>query len=224
MELFRRPMSLIVSLPANDPVLAQAAAAGGADAIKTHINVDHRASGTHFGSIDDERAGLEGALATGLPVGLVVGGEGSVQREDMEAASQMGFSFFDVYAHHAPAWYPEVAGERLAMVALRHDDPLERSLGLAAVGVGAVEASLCDPDDYYAPLTLDLLADIARLVALVDLPVLVPTQRAIRPHDVAAVASTGAAALLIGAVVTGNEPDGVEAGTSAFRRAIDALI
>lgn len=223
MALFDRPLSLMVSLPANDPELAAAAAAGGADALKTHINVGHRASGTVFGSIEEERGGLTGVLEVGLATGLVVGGAGAVDREQMAVARDLGFAFFDVYAQHAPAWYVQAAGDRLAMAAVGHDDVLERATGLPALGIGAVEASLCPPEGYHTPLTLDLLADVARLVSLVDIPVVVPTQRAIHPDDVPGVAATGAAALLIGAVVTGTEPDGVRATTAAFRRAMDAL-
>lgn len=41
---------IIVSLPRHDLDLAKAALAGGASAIKVHLNAHHRASGTTFGS------------------------------------------------------------------------------------------------------------------------------------------------------------------------------
>ena len=45
-------MDLVVSLPRNDVELATAAANAGANALKVHMNVAHRASGTHFGTYD----------------------------------------------------------------------------------------------------------------------------------------------------------------------------
>jgi hypothetical protein len=39
-----RPTVLIASLPRNDPALAQAALDGGADVVKVHLHLQHRAS------------------------------------------------------------------------------------------------------------------------------------------------------------------------------------
>ena len=50
--LERKPLSLVVSLPENDIALARAAMEEGADALKVHYNVGHRASGNHFGPLD----------------------------------------------------------------------------------------------------------------------------------------------------------------------------
>ena len=47
-------MELIVSLPSNDPAMAQAATGAGADAVKLHMNVTHDASGTRFGSFAED--------------------------------------------------------------------------------------------------------------------------------------------------------------------------
>ena len=52
---------------------------------------------------------------------------------------------------------------------------------------------------------------------------MIPTQRAIRPYDLPFLARTGARGLVIGAIVTGHEPESVQEATAAFRRAIDAL-
>ena len=45
------PGQLFVSLPANDIKLAETALASGADGLKVHINVGHRASGNRFGTL-----------------------------------------------------------------------------------------------------------------------------------------------------------------------------
>ena len=53
---------LIASLPRNDPELARAALAGGADVLKVHLNVTHNASGVRFGSLcrsEERRVGKE---------------------------------------------------------------------------------------------------------------------------------------------------------------------
>lgn len=45
-------MTLIVSLPEYRLDLAKAAIRSGVDSVKLHVNVSHRASGNHFGSVE----------------------------------------------------------------------------------------------------------------------------------------------------------------------------
>lgn len=221
--MFDRQLKLMVSLPRNDAALAEAALAGGADALKVHINVEHRASGTVFGPLAEERPALEKVLGLGAPVGLVVGGAGAFSRDEMTAAVAMGFAFVDCYLSHAPAWYVEAARPAVPVVALGVTDPLERATSLARLGIGAVEASLTPPEEYHTPLRLHRVADYARLAACTELPVIVPTQHRITPDDVPVLVRTGVAALLLGAVVTGTEPDSLRAAVGDFRAAIDAI-
>lgn len=218
---FDAPLSLMVSLARNDAELARAAVDAGADALKVHMNVGHRASGNQFGSFAEEQEAFTQILELGVPVGLVIGGEGTVDRDDVRAARTAGFDFFDAYLHHAPGWYVEEAPANGAMVALAHDHPLERAADLAALGLAAVEASMAAPEDYGTPLHLDRVADIARLRRLTDLPVVVPSQHALTPDDVGPLHSIGIDALLIGTIVTGAEPNSVGAATAAFRAAVD---
>lgn len=214
-------LSLLVSLPRNDVALARAAVEAGADALKVHMNVGHRASGTEFGPFESHREVFEAILELGVPVGLVVGGEGRIDLDEVRAARAAGFAFFDSYLHHAPSWYVAEAPERGAMVALAHGAPLDRAAALAPLGLAAVEASLAAPEDYGTPLHLERVADIARLRAQTTLPLVVPSQHALTPADVGPLRAVGADALLIGAVVTGTDEAGVGAATAAFRAAVD---
>lgn len=220
--VFDHRPALLVSLPRNDAGLARAAADAGADGLKVHINVHHRASGTSFGDLAAERSGLEAILELGLPTGLVVGGEGMVDPTQMADAAAMGFAFFDVYLGHAPAWYVQACAGVPAVAALGTDDPLERAATMGPLGYAAVEASLTPPADYGTPLPASRLTDYARLVQLSGLPVVVPTQHALTEADVAPLMGAGVAAVLLGAVVTGTEPDTVAEATATFRTAIDA--
>lgn len=220
---FERPMSLMVSLARNELALAQAAVDGGADVLKTHVNVEHRASGTIFGTVEEERPALEQILGLGVPVGLVAGGEGRVTRDQLASARELSFAFFDVYFHHAPSWYVSAAPEGGAVGGFADTDPIERASTLRGLGIDAVEASLTPHAQYGTPLHLARVSDIARLRAVSGLPVIVPSQHALTPQDVPALARAGASALLIGVVVTGDTPEQVQEVTAAFRAAIDAL-
>lgn len=220
----REAAGLLVSLPRNDPALARAAAEAGADALKVHINVHHDASGTHFGSFDGERPALEAILgAVGIPVGLMVGAEMVATPQEVERAREMGFDFVDAFAHHMPAWILGVKDlARMAAIDAGYDS--EAIAGLEAAGANLIEAAIIPHEGYGRPLSLGDLAAYRRVRRATGLPIVVPTQRRITPDDLPAlVQQMGVQAVMIGAIVTGNEAAGIAEATSAFRRALDAL-
>jgi hypothetical protein len=224
LHLLRRRPGLLVSLPRNDPELARAAAGAGADALKVHINVHHDASGTHFGSFAEERSSLRAILAAvEIPVGLMVGAETVAGQEEVEQARRMGFDFLDAFAHQMPAWMLAVAG-MAKMSAIDASYDTECIAALAVAGADMVEAAIIPHEGYGQPLTVADLAAYQRVRAATDLPIVVPTQRRITPDDLPVlIHKTGAGAVMIGAIVTGNDAAGIGDTTAAFRRALDAL-
>ena len=67
----KRP-ALIASLPGNRLDLAKAAVECGADVVKVHMNVQHRASGLHFGTFEEEKETLQEILSVAKgPCGIV---------------------------------------------------------------------------------------------------------------------------------------------------------
>lgn len=216
-------LTLLYSLPKNDPKLAEAALAGGADVLKVHINVAHRASGTRFGSLEEERENLEAILrlAENRPVGIVPKGEGIISAQDLIPLRSMGFSFVSAYAHH---YSPEVLWfdgiEIMAAPDYTYDitelDPWKDW------GVDVLEASVIEPTGYGAPLSLRDLSRYSRLARL-GIPVVVPTQRKVTVNDVPGLVKAGVKGLMLGAVVTGQEPAQVEKVITEFRKAIDTI-
>ncbi len=204
---------LVVSLPRNEVDFAMAAQAGGADAVKVHINVHHHASGTTFGGLQEERQALEAILGVGLPVGIVPGAEAAMAScEDMQELNQMGVDFFDAYVHQMPAAMLQMGTQMSRMMALSyHQRQTNFSLGPCADWCDLIEASIIEPDGYGQPLTVADLCDYADIcTAYPDIPVLVPTQRAIRPDELSLLTNCGIRGIIIGAVVTGDEPAAVE--------------
>ncbi len=213
---------LIVSLPENSVELARAAAEGGADALKVHINVRHDASGTRFGSLAEERGRLEEILAVGLPTGIVPGVAASLpSREDMSELARMGMDFFDLYVHDMPVWMMRLEG-MTRTAAIAHDTPLEAIPAVEKLGFEMLEAAVIPHEGYGAPLSVSDLARYERIRSATALPIIVPTQRAIEPGDVPALVRMGLNAIMIGAIVTGREPGGVRAATEEFASALAA--
>ncbi len=217
LSLLAEGPGLIVSLPRNDVELARAAAAGGAGALKVHINVHHEASGTHFGSLDEERGRLEEILALGLPTGIVPGaGDRLPIREEMEALAGMGVDFFDLYVRDTPAWLVGFSGMTRA-IAISSPAQAEMLPELKALGFQMIEAAIIPHQGYGRPLCVDDLVGYRRVRAATDLPIIVPSQRALAPRDASLlVGEIGMNAIMIGAVVTGREAGSLRAATERF--------
>ena len=94
---------------------------------------------------------------------------------------------------------------------------------MEAMGAGVVEASIMPGAEYGQPLCMRDLLRYRALVSATRLPVVVPTQRLIRPEEVCALGQTGVRGLMIGAVVTGRGEESIRKAVSAFRNAIDRM-
>jgi len=212
---------LIVALPANSVEMARAAEEGGADAIKVHLNITHRATKRTFGSLEAERAVLEEILeAVKIPVGLVPAAE-KVDRDEITAAAAMPFDFVDMFAHFMPAWLLGVGTwSRMAAADASFNEELLRGLGQVP-GIHMAELALIPPEGYGQPLNVRDLALYRRAVEAFGKPAIIPSQRRLEPADVPALRATGAAGLMIGVLSVGEDPKEIYEMTRAFREAIE---
>ncbi len=214
---------LLVSIPRNEMALARAAAEAGADAIKVHLNCEHFASGTRFGSWSQEKPVItEIRAALDIPVGIVTGAEDLPAPEDLAEIRWAGFDFWDLFAHHTPPCYLDWA-EMAHMVAVDPTWTPDFVGDLVNLGVQVIESSIIPRPQYRTRLTAADLARYAALVRAAGVPVVVPTQKAVRPDEVQYLHRVGARGLAIGAVVTGHEVEGLRETVGSFRKAIDAL-
>ena len=221
-ELLQRGSQLIMSLPANDADMARAATDGGADMLKVHIRVHHAASGTRFGTLAEERARLEKILDIFPgPVGIVAGAEEPATLEEMGHLRRMGFDFFDLYASHMPAWMWRIVNFGKA-VALDAQYTVHQAIALENLGADIIEAAIIPHDGYGKPLTVADLANYRDLHDTVDVPIIVPTQRAITPEEASLITGEcGIQGLMIGAIVTGVTPKEIEQSVRRFKAALN---
>lgn len=228
-------MALIASLPRNDAALARAAATGGAHALKVHLNVSHAASGTHFGSFNEEKTAIRAILGIardhGCLAGVMPGTDAACASPDeLCELAAMGVCFLDIYHTHVPdSSFFDIPGlDPMPAIghgfAMREVDMLARD-----PRIKLLEASVVDHTLYGSDLSPQDLETYSAVKQRFGGHVIVPTQKKIRPDQVAALhrmpgcegpVVTG---LMIGAIVAGREPDSFLAATRAFRRAIDAL-
>lgn len=219
--------TLLVSLPRNDVHLAQAALRAGAQGLKVHLNVEHFASGTRFGSFEEEKENIariaEAAREADAPVGIVPGAGGAFASEDEFAQlAAMGVDFFDAYPFDAPPW--ALTQRHLdVMLAAYAGGPDDIMMFLERAGMTMCEASIVPHEEYGRELSALDIARYCQLAQSLETPVIVPSQKKVAPRDVPALKQAGVRGLLIGAIVTGREPESIEIATRAFRQACDAL-
>jgi hypothetical protein len=214
---------LIVSLPANSPELARAAADGGADALKVHLRVRHEASGTQFGGLAEEREALDAILSLDLPTGIVPGaGDSLPSRSEMDELAAMGIDFFDLYAGDMPVWLRSFDRMTRA-VAIDHAASPDAVRELEAMGFEMIEAAVVPHEGYGRPLSVADLTAYRTVRRATSLPIIVPTQRAIDPEEAPVlVREAGINAVMIGAIVTGREPESLRAATQRFAAVLAA--
>ncbi len=216
---------LLVSLPRNDIDLARAALESGADGVKVHIGLHHHASGLITGTLDEEADRIAEIVALGLPVGIVPGaGEGLATHAEMLRLADLGVDFFDLYAEDMPAWM--LCMDDCAMSVMVAFSSACNPWGLVEHTGGEsrpalIEASVMPHEVYGQALTAADVSRYAEIAHRSGLPVVVPSQKNIKPEEVAALSDAGTAAVLIGAIVTGTEVAGIADATGRFRAAID---
>jgi len=225
-------MELIVSLPRNDVELARAAADSGAEALKVHMNVTHAASGTTFGSFGEEATAVREIIeAVKIPVGLMPGADPQALPtfDELKALADDGLDFVDIYTHHMPLWFIDLP-LRLVVAFSAFDglvEPVYYTTHLywppAADSnrIWMAEGSIFSKDEYGQPFTYHDFRRLRILQEYVDVPLIVPTQKAITPEDALWLKRTGTGALMIGAVVTGDNAESIAAATGRYRRALD---
>src|SRR4030042_1995147 len=145
-------MKLIVSLPDNDLELALAAARGGADAVKVHMNVVHRASGAAFGDFAHERQRVLKLISdAGVPVGLMPGQTQLPTLDELGELVDAGLAFVDIYAHHLPASYLRLGQQLELILAIEKMQPRKEVAALTELEcagkrvVKMLEAALVPP-------------------------------------------------------------------------------
>ncbi|QJD87759.1 hypothetical protein [Cohnella herbarum] len=223
-SLNKRNLTLIVSLPANDAVLAGAALKEGADGLKVHYNVGHRASGNHFGQLDEYEAvfrNIRGQFDG--PFGVVPSGsiEGA-KREDIERLAPMGFDFYSIYGHHLPSFMLQDLGLERTF-AINESSDLALLPSASHFGFTALEASVIPGSEYGTPLSFADVLKYRYLVERARMPVLVPSQRKLVPDDIRALSDAGIKAVMLGAIVVGKTEDTLRKAVADIRDAIDRL-
>ncbi len=222
-ELNKNKMTIIVALPANSVDMAKMAEKSGAHAVKTHLNMVHRASKVQFGTLEQEGEVLRQILdALSIPVGIVPGATLDVTPEELGVLAEMGFDFYDMFCHFVRPQLFEVPGiSVMGAVDSSFDLPTIWALGRPPIQM--MEIAIVPSSGYGEKLSIVDLAKYRLVIEQLKVPAIIPSQRTLTPDDVPHLYESGAKALLIGVLSTGTDPDGLARQTAAFREAVEKL-
>ncbi|QKY70222.1 hypothetical protein [Lentibacillus sp. CBA3610] len=218
--LYEKEFSLIVSLPSNNMETAKAAIAGGADALKVHLNVEHRASGNTFGSLKENLGFFEELVKEFYgPVGIVPGGSlENIHEAELKELEKIGFHYYSVYLKHMPSFMLDLELEKTVAGDSTYSIETLRSMNTSSID--AFEASIIPGEEYGSALIFEDLLKYQSIVNALDIPVIVPSQRKITQSDIPHLVNTGVKALMIGAVVTGHYAESIESATREIKDSI----
>ena len=209
-------MTLMVALPENDPEMAEAAVSGGADALQLHLNL------SHFKTFYEEKKNLKEIMEnTVIPVGIVPGLDVTADKGEMEEMKKMGFDFFNMDMEKVPSFMMNLKG--ISKVLALNDQHTLDKLMASDHKADALDAAIIPTSGKGKDLVVGDLQNYISIILSAGIPVIIPTQRNIRPSEVAIISDTGAKGLLLTSVVTGATARDIEKAVKEYRVAVDDL-
>lgn len=208
-------LTVFVSLPRNDTNLAEAAVAAGAQGLKVHINVDHRASRTEFGTLEEERSTIEDICDFDVPVGIVPGQNLETIHNALPLLDELPIDFVDAYAHHLPATF-ESHTDYPVWASASDEYLFEEIHALNTAGIDVVELGIQPKERYGEKVSTRDVATYIRLNDTLEKPAIVPSQLKLTPSDMSTLSESGVNNFLLGSVVVGNTIDSVSETVASF--------
>ncbi|MCM3740589.1 hypothetical protein M3210_09930 [Oceanobacillus luteolus] len=218
-ELLSNPnLPIIVSLPENKLELAEAAIEAGADALKFHIQVDHRASGNRFLGLEEYRDVFTTVREKFAgPIGIVIGDDiETVNETDLHSLKEVGFDYYSLYAKHISSKL--LVQDQLAQtVAVDNEFDPTHAKALEVLDVKALEISVVKGENYGTPLHLEDIVSYINYRKNTDLPLIVPSQKKLVPTDLKVLRDIGINAVMLGAVTIGATKESIHQSISEFK-------
>lgn len=220
----QKKLSIIVSLPENRVDLAKAALDAGADALKFHINVNHRASGNEFKDIDyymetfrEIRELYDG------PLGLVLSDDvNKVNQLDLQQIKDIGFTYFSLYSK-------DITSKLLLQNELEKTVAVDDLFHLNEVKVienfdmKAVELSVVKKADYGKPLNFEDITLYMNYRKQTNLPIIIPSQKKLVPEDLDIFHQIGIQSAMLGAVTTGTTEKSIYETVTTFTKKVSTI-
>lgn len=199
--LSKNPVTIIVKLPIDSKEYAKAAEASGADAIM----------------INCSPAAKDIISAVSIPVGLDIS---SGPDKDIEKCLALKFDFINFH----PSNIEKLKGIRKTKIAsLDEEFSLDKLMSIPDKNVDAIDAAIIPASQAAKELVVGDLQNYIAIALSSNLPIIVPTQRNIRPSEVPIIWDTGAKGMILTDVVLGESIKSMTKSLSEYRAAADNI-
>lgn len=195
-------LTLIVELPENTVEFAQAAEKNGADAI-----------------IIREGYGEEETIlnSVSIPVGV------DLNKKKSEESKKLMELDFDFVNFHPEVIEGYLNKEKTKIVALDESFTLDKLMHMMDEKIDAIDAAIIPPNQLGKELIVGDLQNYIAIAMSSNIPVMVPTQRSIKPSEIPIIWDTGAKGLILTKVVLGDNIKSFTKAVSEYRIAVDDI-
>lgn len=214
---------VLVELPGNSIELASSAAEGGADSVIAQLNNEHPVTHAYTGGLELEYNQLKEMIsAVGVPVGLHIGSQARLTKDDWEKISELGIDFIASSVITLP---PYVLGQNnlQKIVYIPAGLPFEhyRTIGsfdsIIAISFEAMSQTQPDPQVKFNVLDVLNLDAVARLSAV---PVFFRASQDLEEDDIHLLINRGCTGLIVDPGFTGATPEHFKMTTEFYKSAI----
>lgn len=219
-------MALLVELPGNGYELAQSVEQGGADSLLLQVHNEHPVTGAYTGGLDLEAQQIRDVISIlKLPVGLHVGNQKAITREDWEQIVAMNFDYVAMNAARVPPFV--LYDSRLckvlyvsARMPFEYYRVLSGYESAIALSYEAGSQTQTDPNSRFNVLDLVALSLVCKLSYK---PVLFRVSQDVAGDDVRGIGEAGCGGLLLDPAFASSTAEHFRNYTSSFRQAIDSF-
>ena len=135
---------------------------------------------------------------------------------------KMCFDFLNMKRDHLPEYYSKIKGIA-KVLSLGNRFTIDLVLGIGEHGADALDATIIPAAEQGKDLVIGDLQNYISIIIAAGIPVIIPTQRSIRPSEVAIISDTEAKGLMLTPVVLGTSAKHIAKNVKEFRVAVDDL-
>ncbi|KAF0134667.1 MAG: hypothetical protein FD145_498 [Candidatus Saganbacteria bacterium] len=199
--LGKNKMTLIVELPENTIEMAKAAEQFGADAL---IVTEH---------IPELVNSVE------IPVGIDI--SKNEELEEGEVKSYSKYDFINFHCNAMPSASKKIKAGKI--ITLNDEYSLDKVINVEGLGAQAIDAAIIPISQGVHELVVGDLQNYISIAISSGIPVIIPTQRDLKPSEVAIIADTGAKGIILTSVVLGESIKTLEKAFKEYRIAADDI-
>lgn len=224
-KLKKNRFSILVSPFNNDPKLVDIFIKNGINIIKFHINITHPVSNFKFKTWEDEKENIMNIILENpnITVGLVPG----YVKENLEEINyfelESYIDFIDIFIDSFTIYYINIPKNVEKVVAVNRVLSKEELEVLDFFKFSAIEASIVNKSEYGLELTLDDILNYSKLINNSSIPVIIPTQKYIKPKDVKILYEIGAKGIVLGGISLSTNYEKLEKNLYEFINEVSKL-